>query len=98
MPIPDHHQGIVKWYNAKAGYGFITDQRTGRDVFVHATGLSRSLKETLPTEGDIVLRKLCEGVKSPEARYVAWDGPPYRQSTKKKTKTKIPHRTDEKDV
>ena len=28
-------QGRVKWFNAKAGYGFATDLDGGKDVFVH---------------------------------------------------------------
>jgi cold shock CspA family protein len=31
--------GRVKWFNAKQGYGFITDSKTSADVFVHHTGL-----------------------------------------------------------
>ena len=36
-------QGRVKWFNARAGYGFITvsdGERQGTDVFVHHTGLT----------------------------------------------------------
>lgn len=33
--------GIVKWFNAKTGYGFVTRCDTGEDVFVHFTGIAR---------------------------------------------------------
>jgi CspA family cold shock protein len=32
-------QGRVKWFNAKAGYGFATNLEGGGDVFVHHSGL-----------------------------------------------------------
>ena len=31
--------GKVKFFNESKGYGFITDDETGKDIFVHATGL-----------------------------------------------------------
>ena len=36
-------QGTVKWFNAKKGYGFISDE-AGNEVFVHFS----ALKQTLP--------------------------------------------------
>ena len=31
--------GQVKWFNTKAGFGFINDLETNKDVFVHHSGL-----------------------------------------------------------
>ena len=32
--------GKVKFYNDQKGFGFIVDEATGKEVFVHATGLT----------------------------------------------------------
>ena len=32
--------GTVKFFNAPKGYGFITNDATGQDIFVHATSLN----------------------------------------------------------
>ncbi len=39
--------GIVKFFNEDKGFGFITSDETGKDVFVHITGL----KEVISLEG-----------------------------------------------
>ena len=33
------NKGTVKWFNAQKGYGFITNESTGEDVFVHFSGI-----------------------------------------------------------
>lgn len=32
--------GTVKFFNGSKGYGFITNDETGKDTFVHATALN----------------------------------------------------------
>jgi CspA family cold shock protein len=34
--------GIVKWFNATKGYGFIQPDGGGNDVFVHVTAVQRA--------------------------------------------------------
>jgi len=34
--------GKVKWFNAKKGYGFITDDKTQKDIFLHVSSLEES--------------------------------------------------------
>ena len=37
--------GLVKWFDAGKGFGFITPADGGKDVFVHSTGLKDEIKE-----------------------------------------------------
>jgi CspA family cold shock protein len=39
--------GVVKWFNAAKGFGFIAPDGGGPDVFVHASALQRSGLENL---------------------------------------------------
>jgi len=34
--------GKVKWFNAKKGYGFITDDKSEKDIFLHVSALEKS--------------------------------------------------------
>lgn len=34
------NRGRVKWFSANRGYGFLTDEESGKDIFVHYTGIA----------------------------------------------------------
>ena len=45
--------GKVKWFNAKKGYGFITDDKTKKDIFLHVSALEDSKLRVLKEEQTI---------------------------------------------
>ena len=61
-------KGTVKWFNAKKGYGFISDEN-GDDIFVHFSALNMSGFKVLE-EGDKVEYEVVEGEKGPQAANV----------------------------
>jgi CspA family cold shock protein len=61
--------GKVKWFNSAKGFGFITPEQGGKDIFVHFSAIAGdSFKEL--AEGDSVEFELNEGKKGPEASNV----------------------------
>jgi CspA family cold shock protein len=61
--------GVVKWFNAEKGYGFITLSNGEKDVFVHVSALERPGLTDL-AEGQPVIVDVVEGRKGPEAARV----------------------------
>ena len=59
-------QGVVKWFNAEKGFGFISVDGGGPDVFVHFSAIQgdgyRTLDENQRVEFDVV-----QGPKGPQA-------------------------------
>lgn len=51
-------QGIVKWFNAEKGFGFIEPETGGADVIVHYSSIEgngfRTLEENQRVEFDVV--------------------------------------------
>jgi CspA family cold shock protein len=62
-------QGTVKWFNAEKGFGFISQDDGGADVFCHFSAIQsqgyRSLGENQRVEFDIT-----QGQKGPQAESV----------------------------
>jgi CspA family cold shock protein len=59
-------EGAVKWFEAEKGYGFITPDGGGKDVFIHITALRRSGVNELGA-GQRVRVELIDGRKGLEA-------------------------------
>ena len=57
--------GLVKWFNAEKGYGFITGE-DGQDVFVHFSAIQGNGFKTL-AEGQNVEFEIQDGQKGPAA-------------------------------
>ena len=45
--------GKIKWYKKKKGYGFITDDETKKDIFLHVSALEESKLRVLKEEQKI---------------------------------------------
>ena len=61
-------QGIVKWFSAEKGYGFIS-REDGDDVFVHYSAISGDGFKSLE-QGQKVEFEVTEGRKGPQAANV----------------------------
>jgi CspA family cold shock protein len=55
-------QGTVKFYNESKGFGFITEEGTNQECFVHVTGVIDEIRE-----GDQVEYEETEGKKGMNA-------------------------------
>jgi CspA family cold shock protein len=63
-------EGVVKWFSSEKGYGFITPDDGGKDLFVHFSEIQGSGYRSLD-EGQRVSFEPQEGAKGPQASNVA---------------------------
>jgi CspA family cold shock protein len=61
--------GIVKWFDASKGFGFISPEDGAKDVFVHHSAISGDGYKTL-AEGQRVSFEVQDSAKGPAAKNV----------------------------
>ena len=62
--------GTVKWFSDDKGYGFITPDDGGNDLFIHHSNINMGGFKTLK-EGQKVQYEAAQGKKGPEATNLA---------------------------
>ncbi len=65
-------KGTVKWFNESKGFGFITPEDGGSDVFAHYSEIQGEGFKNL-TEGEVVNFDIVEGEKGPKAANITKD-------------------------
>lgn len=58
----DRKEGVVKFFNTRKGFGFITVDGSGEEIFAHTTNVIGKIKE-----GNRVTFEIEEGEKGPSA-------------------------------
>jgi cold shock protein len=66
LPGPDRERGLVKFFNGRKRFGFIT-RRTGPEIYVHGSALEGASRLT---EGDLVEFSLAQTERGPAAEAV----------------------------
>jgi cold shock protein len=61
------HRSVVKWFDAKRGYGFIEDPAGDQDIFVHFTSISTERRFKSLRTGQVVEFELQDGPRGPHA-------------------------------
>lgn len=62
-------QGTVKWFNEGKGFGFVTPEEGGPDLFVHFRAIQMTGYKRLE-EGQRVQFEIVQGIKGPQAEHV----------------------------
>ena len=62
--------GSVKWFNDSKGFGFITPDGGGEDLFAHFSAIQSNGFKTL-AEGEAVCFDVVDGPKGPQASNVS---------------------------
>ena len=61
--------GTVKWFSTEKGFGFITPEDGGADVFAHHSAIESNGYKSLD-EGQKVQFEVAQGPKGPQAEHI----------------------------
>ncbi len=60
-------RSVVKWFDAKKGYGFLVNPHGGQDIFVHYAQIETEQRFRTLRTGEVVEYQLTDGPKGPHA-------------------------------
>ncbi|MBO4976647.1 MAG: cold shock domain-containing protein [Lachnospiraceae bacterium] len=62
------NNGTVKWFNAQKGYGFITNDANGEEVFVHFSAINAQGFKSLEEGQKVTFETECDPQNSSKVR------------------------------
>ena len=65
-------RSVVKWFDAKKGYGFIVNPQGGQDIFVHYSQIETEKRFKTLRTGQVIEYQLHDGPKGPHAINVSF--------------------------
>ncbi len=65
-------RSVVKWFDAKKGYGFIVNPQGGQDIFVHYSQIETDRRFKTLRTGQVIEYQLHDGPKGPHAINVSF--------------------------